>query len=109
MPSFRAKRQVYHSADQMFDLVADVESYSEFVPLCQSHTIASRKKCGDSEILMTDMTVAYRIFRETHRSRVNAQPGQRTHSGRVDRWSAAPTPNPLDVSTERQLHLRRGV
>ena len=30
----------------------------------------SRKKCGDSEILMTDMTVAYQIFRETHRSRV---------------------------------------
>jgi coenzyme Q-binding protein COQ10 len=70
MPGFRAKRRVHHSADQMFDLVADVEHYPEFVPLCQRHTIASRKKCGDSEIVMTDMTVAYQFFRETHRSRV---------------------------------------
>ncbi len=70
MPGFRARRRVHHSADQMFDLVADVERYSEFVPLCQKHTIRSRKKCGDSEIMMTDMTVAYQVFRETHRSRV---------------------------------------
>ena len=52
----------------MFDLVADVERYHEFVPLCQRHTIASRKKCDDNEILMTDMTVSYQIFRDTHRS-----------------------------------------
>ena len=70
MPGFRAKRRVSHSADQMFDLVADIERYPEFVPLCQRHTIRSRKKCGDSEILITDMTVAYQIFCETHRSRV---------------------------------------
>ena len=70
MPGFRARRRVHHSAGQMFDLVADVERYPEFVPLCQKHTIRSRKKCGDSEILMTDMTVAYQIFCETHRSRV---------------------------------------
>jgi coenzyme Q-binding protein COQ10 len=70
MPGFRAKRRVHHSADQMFDLVADVERYHEFVPLCQRHTIASRKKCDDNEILMTDMTVSYQIFRDTHRSRV---------------------------------------
>jgi coenzyme Q-binding protein COQ10 len=70
MPGFRVKRRVHHNADQMFDLVADVERYPEFVPLCQRHTIASRNKCGGSEILMTDMTVAYQIFRETHRSSV---------------------------------------
>jgi coenzyme Q-binding protein COQ10 len=68
MPGFQARRRVHHSADQMFDLVADVERYHEFVPLCQRHTIASRKKCGDNEILMTDMTVSYQIFCETHRS-----------------------------------------
>ena len=70
MPTFSSKRRAHHSAPQMFDLVADVERYSEFVPLCQRHTIRSRKTCGDSEILMTDMTVAYQIFCETHRSRV---------------------------------------
>jgi len=69
MPKFRAKRHVHHSADQMFDLVADIERYPEFVPLCQKHAIVSRKTCGDSEILMTEMTVTYKIFRETIRSR----------------------------------------
>ena len=70
MPDFRAKRRVHHSADQMFDLVADIERYHEFVPLCQRHIIRSRKKCGDSEILLTDMTVSCKVFRDTHRSRV---------------------------------------
>ena len=35
MPRFSSKRRVHHTASQMFDLVADVERYPEFVPLCQ--------------------------------------------------------------------------
>jgi hypothetical protein len=42
MPKFSSKRQVLHSAEQMFDLVADVERYREFVPLCQSLKIRRR-------------------------------------------------------------------
>jgi coenzyme Q-binding protein COQ10 len=70
MPVFQAKQRVHHSADEMFDLVADVERYSAFVPLCERHVIRSRQTCAQAEILMTDMTVAYRFFRETFRSRV---------------------------------------
>jgi coenzyme Q-binding protein COQ10 len=36
MPSFRSTRMVKHSPTQMFDLVADVERYPEFLPLCES-------------------------------------------------------------------------
>ena len=36
MPQFRTKRRVQHSAADMFDLVADVERYPEFVPLCRA-------------------------------------------------------------------------
>ena len=42
MPRFSSKRRVHHSAQQMFDLVADVERYPEFVPLCQSLKIRQR-------------------------------------------------------------------
>jgi coenzyme Q-binding protein COQ10 len=70
MPVFRAHRRVFHSAKDMFDLVADVERYPTFVPLCERHVIRSRTKCGETELLTTDMTVAYKIFRETIRSRV---------------------------------------
>jgi coenzyme Q-binding protein COQ10 len=54
----------------MFDLVADVERYHEFVPLCRRHVIRSREKRGELEILITDMTVAYAFVSETVRSRV---------------------------------------
>jgi coenzyme Q-binding protein COQ10 len=54
----------------MFDLVADVERYGEFVPLCEKQVIVSRGKSGETVVLMTDMTVVYQIFRETFRSRV---------------------------------------
>jgi coenzyme Q-binding protein COQ10 len=43
MPVFRAMRHVHHSADEMFDLVADVERYHEFVPLCVRNAILSEK------------------------------------------------------------------
>jgi coenzyme Q-binding protein COQ10 len=70
MPVLQAKRRIRYSAREMFDLVADVERYPAFVPLCERHVIRSRTKCGETEVLMTDMTVAYKIFRETFRSRV---------------------------------------
>ena len=51
MPVFRAMRHVHHSADEMFDLVADVERYHEFVPLCLRHAILSRETRAEIEIL----------------------------------------------------------
>ncbi len=68
MPTIYAKRRVNHSAHEMFDLVADVERYPEFVPHCQKHVIVSREKCGDTEVLITDMTVGRGPFRETMRN-----------------------------------------
>jgi len=70
MPVFRAMRHVHHSADEMFDLVADVERYHEFVPLCLRHAILSRETRAEIEILITDMTVACAIYRESFTSRV---------------------------------------
>ncbi len=70
MPVFQARRRIHHSAEEMFDLVADVERYHEFVPLCLRHAIRSRETRAEIEILMTDMTVACGIYRESFRSRV---------------------------------------
>jgi coenzyme Q-binding protein COQ10 len=55
----------------MFDLVADVDRYPEFVPMCESLHI--RKRSGEAdgvEIIIADMTVAYKFIRETFSSRV---------------------------------------
>ena len=55
----------------MFDLVADVKKYPEFVPLCSALTVKSRsEKDGGTVVLVADMTVAYKIIRETFTSRV---------------------------------------
>ncbi len=71
MPSFSTKRRVRHSAVDMFDLVADGEKYPEFVPLCAGLRIKSRTAKGEGvTVLVADMTVAYKIIRETFTSRV---------------------------------------
>jgi coenzyme Q-binding protein COQ10 len=71
MNSYRTTRRVKHSAVKMFDLVADVDRYPEFVPMCESLHI--RKRSGEAdgvEIIIADMTVAYKFIRETFSSRV---------------------------------------
>jgi coenzyme Q-binding protein COQ10 len=71
MPQFSTKRRVRHAAGEMFDLVADVERYPEFVPLCRDLKVKSRTKKDDGgEILVASMTVAYKVVRETFTSRV---------------------------------------
>ena len=70
MAVFQAKRRVHHSADEMFDLVADVERYREFVPLCLGNSIRSHESRGQTEILITNMVVACGIWRESFVSRV---------------------------------------
>ncbi len=70
MPELSTTRRVRHAASQMFDLVADVERYPEFVPLCQSLRVRKRIKEHGKEIIVADMTVAYKLVRETFTSRV---------------------------------------
>jgi coenzyme Q-binding protein COQ10 len=71
MPQFSTKRRVRHSAADMFDLVADVEHYPEFVPLCRSLHVQARQHDGEGrEVVTAEMTVAYKFVRETFISRV---------------------------------------
>jgi coenzyme Q-binding protein COQ10 len=70
VPSFTTERRVRHSASEMFDLVADVERYPRFVPMCDRLSIRSRETDGDEEILIATMTVSYRFLHESFTSRV---------------------------------------
>jgi len=71
MPSFSSKRRVLHSAPEMFDLVADVERYPEFVPLCHSLKIRQRTPKDDgTEVVVADMTVSFKLVREAFTSEV---------------------------------------
>jgi len=70
MPELSTTRRVQHAAAEMFDLVADVEHYPEFVPLCQSLKVRQRIKENGKEVIVADMTVAYKLIRQTFTSRV---------------------------------------
>ena len=101
MPEFSTKRRVRHAAADMFALVADVERYPEFVPLCKSLRIRQRiAEPEDVEILVADMTVAYKLISEAFTSRVTLdRPNlqilveylQGPFSRMENRWSFHPT------------------
>jgi coenzyme Q-binding protein COQ10 len=71
MTQFTTTRRVRHSAADMFDLVADVEHYPQFVPLCRSLEVRKRTEDGEGrDVIVADMTVAYKLIRENFTSRV---------------------------------------
>src|SRR5690606_37422601 len=60
MPRFSTTRPVRNSATDMFDLVADVEKYPQFLPLCESLVVRARQQDGGRESLIATMTIAYK-------------------------------------------------
>jgi coenzyme Q-binding protein COQ10 len=74
MPSFETVRHVRHTPEHMFALVADVERYPEFLPLCEALTVRSRKERDGQSVLVADMTVGYKAIRETFTSQVHLKP-----------------------------------
>ena len=55
----------------MFDLVADVERYPEFVPLCHSLKVRQRTPKPDgTEVVVADMTVSFKLVKENFTSEV---------------------------------------
>ena len=107
MPAFETTRRVAFTPRQMFDLVADVEKYPQFLPLCEGLRIQSRSpREGDSETIVAAMEVGYKAIRETFTSRVTLD-----HSGLTvtadliegpfrhleNRWSFAAAPGGCDV------------
>lgn len=101
MPQFSAKRQVRHAASDMFDLVADVEKYPQFVPLCAAMRLrSSQEKDNGIVVLVAEMTVAYKLVRQSFTSRVTLdKPNLRIQVEYLDgpfshmqnRWSFRPS------------------
>jgi coenzyme Q-binding protein COQ10 len=71
MPRFKTHRRVRHAAREMFDLVADVERYPEFVPLCTGMRVRSRTAKEDGKtVLVAAMTISYKLIHQSFTSRV---------------------------------------
>jgi len=71
MPKYETTRNVGHPPEKMFALVADIEKYPEFLPLCEALSVRTRKERDGQAILIADMTVGYKAIRETFTSQVH--------------------------------------
>jgi coenzyme Q-binding protein COQ10 len=69
MPGIRETRVVPYSSEQMFDLVADVASYKEFLPW----VVATRVRSDSDTEMTADMVVGFKSLRESFTSKVTKQ------------------------------------
>ena len=66
MPTHAEKKFLPYTPAELFDLVADIERYPEFLPWCVGTRIRSR----DGDVVVADMIIGYKAFRERFTSRV---------------------------------------
>jgi coenzyme Q-binding protein COQ10 len=74
MPKFTTVRHVQHAPEKMFALVADVEQYPQFLPLCEALSVRSQRERDGLTVLVADMSVGYKAIRETFTSQVVLKP-----------------------------------
>ncbi|MFA7595706.1 MAG: type II toxin-antitoxin system RatA family toxin [Novosphingobium sp.] len=107
MPGIREVRRLPYSAEQMFDLVADVGRYGEFLPW----VVATRVKSDSDTEMVADMLVGFKALREKFTSRVHKRRPREIEVHYVDgplkdldnRWTFAPLPDggcEVDFSVE---------
>lgn len=74
MPRHSEDRTMPYSAQQMYDLVADVARYPEFLPWCAAARIRSEEPKGDGMEMLADLVISFKVFREKFGSRVTLWP-----------------------------------
>ena len=70
MPKQEENKTVSYTKDQMFDLVADIDRYDEFLPWCNNSKILNTSIEGDKKIVIADLEIGYDQFIYTYRSEV---------------------------------------
>jgi coenzyme Q-binding protein COQ10 len=74
MPTHSEMKILPYTPQQMYDLVADVAKYPEFLPWCAAARIRSRREQGEVEIMEADLVISFKVFRERFGSRVTLYP-----------------------------------
>ena len=80
MPKHTEHRHMPYEAQQIFDLVADVARYPEFLPWTAAARIRSRKPIAGGEEIEADLVISFKVFRERFGSRVQLYP----EAGKID-------------------------
>lgn len=97
MPKHNETRYLPYSPRQLFELVADIARYPEFLPWC----LAARIRQRQGDVLTADLVIGYKAIRETFTSAVSLTPHTRIHvaygggplSHLTNEWLLAPAPD----------------
>ncbi|MEG9861124.1 MAG: type II toxin-antitoxin system RatA family toxin [Parvularculales bacterium] len=76
MSSYTRQRELPYKAECMFEMVAAIENYPSFLPWCEAVRIQDREITPTGEVLIADMVIRYKVFRERFSSRVVLTPRQ---------------------------------
>lgn len=74
MPTHSETKPLPYSAQQMYDLVADVASYPQFLPWTAAARIRSIDDHDDHSVMDADLVISFKVFRERFTSRVTLWP-----------------------------------
>lgn len=77
-------RDLPYSAEQMYALVADVESYPEFLPWTTGARVRERRAVAGGEEMLADLVVSFKVFRERYTSRVVLMPPAEGGVAKID-------------------------
>jgi coenzyme Q-binding protein COQ10 len=73
MPTHAEQRVLPYTPEQLFALVADIEQYPKFLPWCVGARIRERQP----DLIVADLIIGFRVFRERFTSRVKLDPSRR--------------------------------
>ncbi|WP_299599633.1 type II toxin-antitoxin system RatA family toxin [uncultured Tateyamaria sp.] len=77
MPTHSETRFLPYTAQQMYDLVADVGEYPQFLPWCAAARVRTVTQQGDSQVMEADLVISFKVFRERFGSRVVLHPADK--------------------------------
>ena len=77
MPTHNETKILPYSAQCMYDLVADVASYPEFLPWCAAARVKSVTDEGSRQIMAADLVISFKVFRERFGSQVILHPDEK--------------------------------
>lgn len=72
MPTYAERKRLPYSDEQLYDLVADIESYPKFLPWC----VAARNRSRNGNVLVSDLVIGFKMFRERFTSEVTLKEGR---------------------------------
>ncbi|WP_299201102.1 type II toxin-antitoxin system RatA family toxin [uncultured Tateyamaria sp.] len=77
MPTHSETRFLPYTAQQMYDLVADVGEYPQFLPWCAAARVRTVTQQGDNQVMEADLVISFKVFRERFGSRVVLHPNDK--------------------------------